>query len=131
MAATMIYDGTCVLCQQTRRMIRALDWLGRVEFLDLHDWEIVSARYPDLDYETAMGQIHVVGADGRLIGGFWGLRRALRELPLGVPFWALLHLPGMNWLGPKVYALVARNRYRINKFFGVEVCEAGVCKIHG
>jgi predicted DCC family thiol-disulfide oxidoreductase YuxK len=65
------------------------------------------------------------------LGGFWAMRRMLRDLPLGFPLWLLLHLPGMNWLGPKVYRLIARNRYAINRFFGVELeeCDNDVCKI--
>ncbi len=128
---TVLYDGYCVLCRQTRRIIKALDWLNRVEFLDIHQWNEVEKRYPALDFETAMGQMHVTTPDGQLIGGFEGMRLLLRDLPLGFPLWLLLHLPGMAWLGPRVYAFVARHRYRINKFFGVEICEDGTCKVHG
>jgi predicted DCC family thiol-disulfide oxidoreductase YuxK len=126
-----IFDGRCVLCNQTKRIVNKLDWLRRVEFLDLHEWNAVQARYPSLSYDQAMGEIHVVGDDGRLLGGFWAMRRMLRDLPLGFPLWLLLHLPGMNWLGPKVYRLIARNRYAINRFFGVELeeCDNDVCKI--
>lgn len=125
-----IYDGYCVICNQSKRIITALDWLRRVEFLDLHKWEEVERRYPQLDFEQAMGQMHVVTPDGRLIGGFEGVRRLLRDLPLGFPLWLILHLPGLGWLGDKVYRLIARNRYRINKFFGAPVCEDGTCKVH-
>ena len=111
-------------------MVMALDWLHRVEFLDLHDWETVQARYPSLDYEAAMGQIHVA-AYGKMLVGYWGMRQMLRELPLGFPLWLLLHVPGMNWLGTHVYDFIARHRYRINRFFGIPVCEDGVCKVHG
>lgn len=127
---TVLYDGYCVICKQTKRTIQALDWLNRVEFLDIHGWNEVEARYPSLDFETAMGQMHTVTPDGNLIGGFGGMRRILRELPLGVPLWLILHLPGANWLGPKIYRFVARNRYRINKFFGVDICENSTCKVH-
>ena len=128
---TAIYDGYCVICQQTRRTVKALDWLHRVEFLDLNDWEVVKAHYPSLEWDDVQGQIHVVQADGSILGGFWGTRRLLRELPLGIPLWLLLHLPGMNWLGPKIYRFIARHRYAINRFFGVELpqCENGACKI--
>ncbi|MBZ0292223.1 MAG: DUF393 domain-containing protein [Anaerolineae bacterium] len=127
---TVIYDGYCVLCQQTRRLTTGLDWLGRVKFLDIHQWDQVQARYPNLEYETAMGQVHVVMPSGELVGGFAGMRLLLHELPLGFPLWLLLHLPGMNWVGPQIYQLVARNRYRINRFFGVDICQDGTCKIH-
>lgn len=128
---TAIFDGYCVLCKQTKRMVTVLDWFKRVEFLDVHNWNVVESRYPNLDFETAMGQIHVVSPDGKMLGGFDGMRRLLRDLPLTFPLWLLLHLPGMDWLGNKVYRFVARNRYRINKFFGVDICEDGTCKVHG
>jgi hypothetical protein len=57
------------------------------------------------------------------------MRRVLRDLPVGYPLYLILRLPGMNWLGPKLYRFVARNRYRINKFFGVEICDGHACKI--
>ncbi len=127
---TAIYDGNCVLCNQTRRTVRLLDWVGRVEWLDLHRREEVEQRFPMLDYAQTMGEIHVVTRSGQVYNGFAGTRRMLRELPLGLPVWLLLHLPGMNWLGPRLYGVIARNRYRINKAFGVD-CGEGVCKIPG
>ncbi|MBL8161609.1 MAG: DUF393 domain-containing protein [Anaerolineae bacterium] len=128
---TAIFDGMCVLCRQTRRMVMALDWFRRVEFLDVHQWNVVESRYPNLDFETAMGQIHVVTPNGQMLGGFAGMRRLLRDLPLTFPLWLLLHLPGMDYLGNRVYRLVARHRYRINQLFGVEICDTGTCKVHG
>lgn len=127
---TAIYDGYCVICKQTKKIVNALDWLNRVEFLDLHNWTEVEKRYPQLNFEQAMGQMHVVTGDGQLMGGFEGVRRLLRDLPLGFPLWLVLQLPGMNWVGNAVYRFVARNRYKINKFFGAPVCEDGTCKVH-
>ncbi len=126
---TVLYDGYCVLCNQTRRTVRALDWWKRIEFLDVHQWSEVEKRYPGLEFETAMGQVHVTTPEGQLLGGFEGMRLLMRDLPLGIPVWLLLQLPGMNWLGPRVYRIIARNRYRINKFFGVDICEDGTCKM--
>jgi predicted DCC family thiol-disulfide oxidoreductase YuxK len=126
---TALYDGMCVLCNQTRRIVTALDWNKRVEWLDVHRWSEVEARYPFLDFATAMGQIHVITPDGTTYGGFFGTRRLLRELPLAYPVWLLLQLPIVSWLGQKVYRFIARNRYAINRMFGVEVCETDTCKL--
>jgi predicted DCC family thiol-disulfide oxidoreductase YuxK len=128
MATVAIYDGRCIICNTTRRIVGLLDWMKRVEFLDLHQQGEVEARYPQIDHVQAMGQIHVV-ADG-------GTRRMLRDLPLGLPLWALLHLPIIGtWLGPNLYKFIARNRYTINRLLGVDLakeendCIDGVCKI--
>ncbi|MDX1993899.1 MAG: DUF393 domain-containing protein [bacterium] len=139
MTLTAIYDGNCVICNTTRRTVRVLDWFKRVEFLDLHQRMEVEQRYPALDQSRLMGEIHVVDSQGNVFAGFRGTRRMLRELPLGVPLWAVLRLPIIgDWLGPLVYRFIARNRYAINRLLGVNLeqiereeaaCEDGVCKI--
>ncbi len=133
--AVAIYDGNCVICNTTRRIVNAVDWFHRVEFLDLHNYTAMAERYPQVDLMAAMGQVHVVADSNKVYGGFEGMRRMLREVPLGIPFWALLHLPIVGtWLGPQLYRFIARNRYAINRLFGVELdkeddCNDGYCKI--
>jgi predicted DCC family thiol-disulfide oxidoreductase YuxK len=133
MMVTALFDGRCVICQTTRRIINAIDWFKRVEFLDLHHTAEVAARYPQFDHAAMMGEIYVVAHD-ELYTGFDGVRRMLRETPLGFIAWLIFSLPGMGWLGPRVYAWIAKNRYAVNRFFGVELsadddCVDGVCKI--
>lgn len=127
---TAIYDGNCVICRQSKRIINALDWLRRVEFLDLHRWEVVNQRYPELDWNAAFGQMHTMTEDGQMIGGFKGARRLLRELPLGFPIWLVLRIPGIDWIGEQVYKFIAHHRYAINKLVGAPVCENGACRLH-
>ena len=70
-----------------------------------------------------MSEIHVVDGEGRLYAGFAGTRRMLKELPLGVPLWLLLQLPGTDAIGKRVYRFIARRRYRINALLGNELPE--------
>jgi predicted DCC family thiol-disulfide oxidoreductase YuxK len=124
------YDGQCVVCNGSRRLIEALDWLNRVEWIDLHDRAKVDALFPGLDRAAAMGQVHVRDRHQREYQGFFGTRRMLREVPLGFPLWLLLRLPGMTWLGQRIYRFIARHRYQINRLFGVPVCADDTCRIH-
>jgi predicted DCC family thiol-disulfide oxidoreductase YuxK len=129
--ATMLYDGQCMLCQGSKRFIEYLDWRDRVEMLDAQDRSLVRERYPGLSYEALMGAVHVVTADGEVKSGFFAVRYLARFLPMLWPVLPFLYLPGMNWLGPKVYNWVARRRYKINRLAGRPVCEDGLCKIPG
>ena len=114
-AITAFYDGQCRLCRACCRWLGWLDWRDRIRFRDLHSLE----PQPE---PALLGEIHVlVGA--RRLTGFAGLRRMLRELPLGLPVWLLLHVPGAAWLGRRAYRWVARNRYRI----GGAGCESCAC----
>jgi len=128
---TALYDGNCVVCRSTCETLRALDWRQRIEFVDLHESVEASERFADLSQERLMSEIHVLDDGGRLYAGFAGTRRMLRELPLGLPLWLLLQLPGTDALGKRVYRFIARRRYRINALLGVDLpeCADGNCKM--
>jgi predicted DCC family thiol-disulfide oxidoreductase YuxK len=130
-----LYDGQCVICNTSRRLIGRFDPAGRVEWVNLHQREVVAARYPDYDHAAMMGEIHVV-ADDRLYRGFQGTRRMFRAVPFFWPFYLLLRLPIIgDWVGPLVYKFIARHRYTINRWAGAPVtepdtgCDDGICKI--
>ncbi|MCB9438173.1 MAG: DUF393 domain-containing protein [Anaerolineales bacterium] len=129
MSVTVLYDGQCVLCQQSLKVLQALDWRKRLNPMDAQNQEQVMARYPHLEYEALMGAMHVVTPVGDTLIGFFAVRYLARFLPLLWLLLPLLYLPGMNWLGPRVYAWVARRRYTINRLAGRPVCEDGYCKI--
>lgn len=130
---TALFDGNCVICQTTRILITALDWFRQVEFVDVHDTARIEADYPHMEKSALMGEIHVIDELGRVYVGFAGTRRLLRSVPLGIPLWALFHLPGFSHLGPHLYRFIARNRYAINRLFGVNLpeddCSDGVCRV--
>lgn len=134
-AIVAVFDGHCVICQTTRRLVEALDWFNRIEFVDLHDHEQVRARFPHIDHAAAMGEIHVI-ADQNTYRGYRGTRRIMRALPLGLPLWAVMRMPIISgWVGPALYRFIARRRYAINRLFGVDLsagsCADDVCKIPG
>ena len=128
---TAVFDGNCVICQSTRQTFSALDWRGRIAFVDQHDRASWSARFPGLSEETLMSEIHVIDPQGTVFAGFHATRRMLKEVPLGWPFWLLLQVPGMDALGIRVYRFVARNRYGINRLLGRQLpdCGDGHCTI--
>lgn len=130
---TALYDGKCVICQSTCGTLRALDWLKRIEFVDLHEADDRSERYGHLHHERLMREIHVLDDEGRVYTGFAGTRRMLKEAPLGFPLWLLLQLPGSDALGKRLYRFIARRRYRINALLGNELpdCADGSCKMLG
>ncbi len=123
---TALYDGNCALCRSTCRALRVLDWRRRIVFVDLHNsggWAGVCA---EIGQERLLGALHVLDAERRVYAGFLGLRRLLKEVPLGFPLWLLLQLPGADALGRRAYRFIARRRYRLNRLLG---CADGACQL--
>ncbi len=127
----MLYDGRCGLCTTSRRLVQRLDWLGRIEYVDAQATADVLARFPALDPDAILGAIHVITPAGEVYVGYDGVRALARELPPTMWLYPLLLLPGVSWLGRRVYNGVAANRYRLNWLLGTpDPCEAGRCPVH-
>lgn len=103
------FDGLCGMCRRTTRMLRSLDWQNRLVFEDFT--KLDAAQMPVL-YEQAMLGMPLRTVDGRVLVGYPAIRRALMQTPLGALVAWILYLPGVSWIGRRVYNWVARNRKR-------------------
>ncbi len=109
----VVFDGACGLCQRTIAVLRRLDVLGRVEWLDaVHQWREVAARFPQLDQGACLADMHGVSADGAITRGFDTYRMLAWVLPLGWVLLPMLYLPGVRPIGRRVYGAIAGQRLR-------------------
>lgn len=122
---TVLFDGACALCRSSADAVRRFDRRGRIELLDLHDPE-APRRFPQVDREKAMVWMQAVDARGRVFSGV----DAWARIGLLLPRWKwaawVLLVPGVRFVAGKVYAWIARNRYRWNR----EKCADGACAAH-
>ncbi len=108
----VLFDGGCPICRRTVRTLRRLDLFGRLQFADATHDEVRRRVAPALALETAMRQMHVVDAHGRMDGGYDAQLRIMRRVPLLWLFGLLGALPGVRQIGSAVYRYVAANRRR-------------------
>jgi predicted DCC family thiol-disulfide oxidoreductase YuxK len=118
----IVYDGQCGFCVKALRLVRRLARRSAFRFHDANDSEMIQARFPMLagsDTELAM---FAVTEDGLVFRGFFAFRRMLWASPWLVPLLLLFYAPGAGFLGPRIYAWIARRR----RSFG---CAAPVCGV--
>ena len=121
----VLYDGQCALCLKSVGILKRLDWLGLLTYVDARDREHLPPSDAPLDPERLMQEMHVLTPDGRgLYHGFGSLRWLAWRLPLLWPLAPFLYLPGVPGLGQRLYLWIARNRFRLVP------CHGGVCSIH-
>jgi predicted DCC family thiol-disulfide oxidoreductase YuxK len=122
---TVLFDGTCRICQRSRVMIERLRPTSPVQFVDVNDGRAL-ANYPQMRGADALGQIHVLNPAGELSGGYDALVALAPTLPLFAWATRLLGLEPVRRLGRRAYRWVAANRYRLG---GQASCHDGACQL--
>jgi len=115
----VLYDGNCGFCTSAVGLLKKLDRSSKLVLIDYHDKQLTRARFPGLDHLELGSAMHVVTSDGKVLDGFFALRRTLLSTPFA-PLGLILYLPGMSIIGTYFYSWFARNRGRLG-------CSASSC----
>jgi predicted DCC family thiol-disulfide oxidoreductase YuxK len=99
------------MCRRTVRRLHRLDWLHRLTFVDATSDERRERFAPGLTEAQIMMEMYVVEPDGRF-GGYEGVLRIARVVPLLWPLFLIGSLPGIRRLGHAIYRSIAANRIR-------------------
>lgn len=105
----VFYDGNCAFCTRAVDCCRAMDILGRLRFFNSFDPDSQRA-FPDLDTARGGEEILTRAPAGRWRGGFFAVRTIACHLPAAWPLLPLLWLPGVPWIGVRIYRWIASRR---------------------
>jgi len=120
----VLFDGECPLCQRSVRILKRLDWLGKLHFQSARDTEHLPVASVTLDNAKMLEEMHVLTPSRDVAyAGFRAFRWISWRIPLLVAFAPLMYLPGVPWLGNRIYLWVARNRLKLVP------CYDGVCEL--
>lgn len=120
----VLYDGSCPLCLKSISILKKLDWLGALRFQNARETDRLPKSFVPLDQKRLIEEMHLLTPDRRRApAGFKAFRWIAWRLPLLWPVAPLLYIPGVPWLGNKVYLWVAKNRFRLVP------CHDGVCHV--
>jgi len=124
--AQVLYDGQCPLCRKSVAVLRRLDWLGVLNYVDVRDPDKLAACDVIVEPGRLLEEMHLITPGGRqLLHGFKAFRWMAWRLPALWLLAPLLYLPGVPTLGQRAYLWVARNRFRLVP------CHGGVCTLPG
>ncbi len=110
----ILYDGDCPLCSRTVRLLKRLDLLGLLNYLDFRLLDLTEYNRThrlNLVLHDLEKEMHVIFR-GQAYKGFYGYRIISLSLPL---FWLItpaLFVPGVSSLGVLLYRYAAHNRFR-------------------
>lgn len=108
----VLYDDNCRLCRRSAFTLLLLDFLHRLDFVNFHHQTKRTKIDASLRYEELDKAMHIKLPSGKVLKGFVAVRELARHLPVLWPLWPLLHLPGVEAIGHRVYEWVAARRLR-------------------
>jgi predicted DCC family thiol-disulfide oxidoreductase YuxK len=120
-------DGSCSFCRWIWSKIEPYDSNSKLKFLDYNDPAVAAqAPFPRAALDSEM---HVRTPDGNWFQGFGAWVVLLRALPRLEWLGRISGMPPVRWIGPALYAFIARHRYRLP---GAPArCESDTCSISG
>lgn len=104
------FDGACVFCTRSANVVRAMDLLGRLNFVDFRD----TAQLPKgFDKQRAEKELVLQTRSGVWLGGFDAFRWMAWRMPATWLLAPFLYVPPIPIIGRWVYRWVASHRYLI------------------
>lgn len=116
----VLYDSHCGFCTKSVFTLLMTDNLRRLRIVDYHDAKARAAVAPDLQFKDLDKAMHIRLPDGRTFKAFRAFRALTWNLPVLWPLAPFLYLPGVAWIGERVYKRVSRRRVR---------CSHGECAL--
>jgi predicted DCC family thiol-disulfide oxidoreductase YuxK len=116
----VLYDSHCGICSRSARLLRRLDRAGRLHLMPLQAAGEL-AGVPPLD--VLFDAIHVRDEHGRWSVGGAAWTRIGQEVTVLRPLAFLAALPVIRTFVEWTFALVARNRHRLTRLLGNDVCQ--------
>lgn len=122
--AVVLYDGACPLCRRGVSILRRLDWFKQLTFHDARNVAHLPKSDVPLVPKRLIEEMHVLTPDRKHApAGFKAFRWMAWRLPLTALLAPFLYVPGVPWVGNKVYLWVAKNRFKLVP------CKDGVCQL--
>ena len=120
----VLFDGACPLCRRSVSILKKLDWLAALHYQDARDLKNLPAAEVELNAKKMLEEMHLLTPDRKHApAGFKAFRWIAWRLPLLMPLAPFLYIPGVPWLGNRVYLWIAKNRFRLVP------CKDGVCHV--
>jgi predicted DCC family thiol-disulfide oxidoreductase YuxK len=119
----VLYDGVCPRCRASMAFITAGDPDRLIEPVDLTAVDVTKV-HPSLTKEACLRAMHLVRADGRVESGYDAVMTILGWTPLFWPASLVRYVPGVSWVGRRVYQKIAESRPRD------AICNDEVCGLH-
>ena len=105
----LLYDGKCPICKREICILQKRDSQTKIKFIDINSKDFSSFENNNIDYNTAMSQIHAIDGEGNLLVGIPVFATLYARCQLLITS-TLLRIPFIKMVLKPLYTLFAKNR---------------------
>lgn len=105
----LLYDGECPICKREICILQKKDSQTKINFIDISSKEFSPFENNNIDYKTAMSQIHAIDDKGNLLVGISAFAAVYASCQLLVTS-TLLRIPFITTILKPLYTLFAKKR---------------------
>ena len=121
--ALMLFDGDCGICTSFATFAAKIDLKKQFEIIPYQTYSEEKLKSWGMSYKQCSEKMQVVTPQGRTYGGAFGMNYFFYQYPPWTFLVILFYVIPLFLLGEIiVYALVARNRQRLSRWFGLKAC---------
>ncbi|WP_158555776.1 thiol-disulfide oxidoreductase DCC family protein [Peribacillus glennii] len=124
MTDTALYDAECILCRKTKQAISAFDWLDSIKWASLQEYEKQNHTI-HFNKKQLREEMHLVTKKGKVLKGFYAVRRIMVKCPLLFLIGAFCYIPSVPLIGVPLYRFIAARRH----LFLSKECKDGKCSL--
>lgn len=107
---TFYYDAECPLCNKVIVVIKHFDVFNTIKCLTVQGNYLNDETLKNYDEQALLINIHGVASNGKVSVGYWAYLQLFKSLLYTYPLGMLGSVPGISFLGQKIYRYVAGNR---------------------
>ena len=105
----LLYDGECPICKREICILQKKESQSKIKFVDISSEEFSSLENNNIDYNTAMSQIHAINGEGEVLVGISVFPTVYARSQLLVTS-TLLRIPFIKRILKPLYSLFAKKR---------------------
>ncbi|MDX2030392.1 MAG: DUF393 domain-containing protein [Blastocatellia bacterium] len=119
----LLFDGDCGICTWSADLVRRMDRDHQFLVAPYQSFAEADLRRHGIDYAACSRALQVVTRKGRAYGGALAVNYFLwRQFPWSLLVLLIYALPILFLLEVIGYRLVANNRQRLSRLFGLQAC---------
>ena len=107
---TFYYDGECPLCARTKIVLEHFDLFHLIQFKTVQSSHYSDEIISKIPLAELLDDIHAVDHQGNVYKGFETYKAVFKANFLFWPLYLVMLIPGVSFLGNKIYFLISRNR---------------------